>query len=77
MVTRMTGYRPLDVTDAKRCAYLVGSLAVALNHSAESIKIRVFKTPTVYVRNGLCMMEYAALASLQRNCLSMAEYLFA
>ena len=72
-----TFHRPPNATDAERGAYLVGSLAVTLNHGAKSVEIGVVETPAMYIRNGLCMVEDPALASLQRNGLGMPEDLFA
>ena len=53
---------PLDLSDAKRRAHLVGSLAVTLNHRTQTVEVRVFKAPTMDIRDLLSTSESLGLA---------------
>ena len=66
---------PGDGTDAKGCANLVGSLAVALNHAGECVEVGVTDAPAVRVADGCCLSDDLGLTSLEREGLCQSEHL--
>ena len=66
VVAILAEYRPRNVSDSEWRSYLVGSLAVTLNHRRKVVEIWIVKAPAMDIFNMLSMADCLALPWLQR-----------
>ena len=73
----MAQYGPRYASYAERCAHLIGSLALPLDHRYQGVEIRICQTPSMCICHSLSTGYHAGLAGLQSQGIALSEKLLA